>query len=277
MRVGRRELSLQASSRDRFDDFFRYVFRYDSPPHIELVIECLQAFEDGAFNRLIVIEPPGHAKSTVTTLAYPAWHIGRHRDHSIIGATTTGRLAEQFIDSIAEVIDGDTRYRGVFPNVKPDRKRGWSRDGLYVTRPYRPGQKDPSIAFVGAGGPIIGRRGDLMLLDDTVDEPVARSEMMLTTRVDWVKRSVRSRLKPNGKVLAVGTIWAEADVLGSLRDLGTYVVVVMRALADSKQVYAEVEVPDGITWRPEGAVQYDPDVERVNLTPGRLYVSGTVR
>jgi hypothetical protein len=277
VRVGRRELSLQASSRDRFDDFFRYVFRYDSPPHIELVIECLQAFEDGAFNRLIVIEPPGHAKSTVTTLAYPAWHIGRHRDHSIIGATTTGRLAEQFIDSIAEVIDGDTRYRGVFPNVKPDRKRGWSRDGLYVTRPYRPGQKDPSIAFVGAGGPIIGRRGDLMLLDDTVDEPVARSEMMLTTRVDWVKRSVRSRLKPNGKVLAVGTIWAEADVLGSLRDLGTYVVVVMRALADSKQVYAEVEVPDGITWRPEGAVQYDPDVERVNLTPGRLYVSGTVR
>lgn len=275
-RVGRGELSLQASSRERFDDFYRYVWRYQTPPHIDLLIECVQAFEDGAFDRLMVIEPPGHAKSTVTTIAYPTWHIGRHRDHSIIGATTTGRLAEQFIDSIAEVIDTDSRYHAVFPNVRPDRHRGWSRDGLFVTRPYRPGQKDPSIAFVGAGGPIIGRRGDVMILDDAVDEPVARSELMLAKRVQWVKQSVRSRLKPNGKVLIAGTVWAEADVLGAMRELGTFVVVVMRALSDTKQVYAEVEVPDGVSWRPQGAVPYDPDVERVKLTPGRSYVSGEV-
>lgn len=252
------------------------MWRYQTPPHIDLLIECVQAFEDGAFDRLMVIEPPGHAKSTVTTIAYPTWHIGRHRDHSIIGATTTGRLAEQFIDSIAEVIDTDSRYHAVFPNVRPDRHRGWSRDGLFVTRPYRPGQKDPSIAFVGAGGPIIGRRGDVMILDDAVDEPVARSELMLAKRVQWVKQSVRSRLKPNGKVLIAGTVWAEADVLGAMRELGTFVVVVMRALSDTKQVYAEVEVPDGVSWRPQGAVPYDPDVERVKLTPGRSYVSGEV-
>lgn len=277
MRVGRQELSLQASSRDRFDDFYRYVYRYDTPPHIELEIECIQAFEDGAFSRLMVIAPPGHAKSTVTTIAYPAWHIGRHPDHSIIGATTTGRLAEQFIDSIGEVIESDQRYHGVFPGVRPDRKRGWSRDGLYVTRPYRPGQKDPSIAFVGAGGPIIGRRGDLMLLDDTVDEPVARSDLMFSNRVRWVKQSVRSRLKPNGKVLVAGTVWTEDDVLNSLRELGTFVVLVLRALGDSKRVYAEVEVPDHVEWKPLNAVPFDPDAERVTLTPGRVYVGGTVR
>lgn len=276
IRLARDELALRSSSRDSFRDFYRYVFRYETPPHIDLLIEALQAFEDGLFHRLIVVEPPGHAKSTVTTLAYPSWHIGRHRDHSIIGATTTGRLAEQFIDSIAEVIDSDSRYQSIFPSVKPDRRRGWSRDGLYVTRPYRPGQKDPSIAFVGAGGPIIGRRGDLMIIDDAVDEPVARSDLMLGKRVEWVKRSVRSRVKPGGKILVAGTVWAESDVIGALRELGTFVVIVMRALSDSKQVYAEVEVPDSIAWRPRGGVLYDPDAERVRLTPGRLYVSGTV-
>lgn len=278
VRTARSELQLQASSRDRFDDFYRYVFRYDTPPHIDLLIRCLQAFEDGYFDRFIVVEPPGHAKSTVTTLAYPAFHIGRHRDHSIIGATTTGTLAEQFLDSIGEVIDTDTRYRSVFPQVRPDRKRGWNKqNGLFVTRPYRPGQKDASIAFVGAGGPIIGRRGDLMIIDDAVDEPVARSELMLQRRVDWVKQSVRSRVKPNGKILIAGTIWAEADVIGAMRELGTFVVLTMRAISETTHVYAELEIPDGIAWRPLDAVEYDPESERRQLlTPGRTYVHGAI-
>jgi hypothetical protein len=275
-KVGRQELSLRASSFDRFDDFYRYVWRYDTPPHIDLLIECLQAFEDGFFSRLMVIEPPGHAKSTVTTIAFSTWYAGRHRDRSIIGATTTGRLAENFIDAIAEVIESDERYHAVFPEARPDRARGWSRDGLFVKRPYRPGQKDPTIAFVGAGGPIIGRRGDLMLLDDTVDEPVARSDMQLAKRVQWVKQSVRSRVKPNGKILVAGTIWAEADVLNELRSLGTYVVLVMRALSPTQQVYAEVEVPDGVSWKPQGAIEYDPNAVRATMTPGRTYAQEPV-
>jgi len=276
-RVARAELSLQATSRERFDDFYRYVFRYDTPPHIALLIECLQAFEEGAFDRFMVIEPPGHAKSTVTTIAYPTWHIGRQQAHSIIGATTTARLGEIFIDSVAEVIADDRRYESVFPRVRPDRKRGWSRDGLFVRRPYRPGQKDASVAFVGAGGPIIGRRADLMVLDDTVDEPVARSEMQLTKRVDWVRQSVRSRLKPNGKLVIAGTVWAEADVLNTMRELGTFVVLTMRALSDSVKVYAELEVPDDVAWRPRNAIEYDPDaVAAASLTPGRVYAGGVI-
>lgn len=250
------------------------MWRYDIPPHIALLIECLQAFEEDAFDRLLVIEPPGHAKSTVTTIAYPTWHIGRHPDHSIIGASTTGVLATTFQDSIAEVIEGDDRYRSVFPKVRPDKRRGWSRDGLFVTRPYRPGQKDASFAFVGAGGPMIGRRSDLMLIDDAVDEPTARSEMMLAKRVDWVRQTARSRLKPGGKLLIAGTVWAEADVLNTMRELGTFVVLVMRALSDSTRVFAEVEVPDSVSWKPRGGVPYDPNAERrAMLEPGKAYVA----
>lgn len=277
-RLARNELNLQASAYERFDDFYRYVWRYDTPAHIDLLIECLQALEEGHFSRFIVVEPPGHAKSTVTTLAFPAWYIGRHPDHSVIGATTTGTLAELFTDAISEVIETDLRYKGVFPKVRPDYKRGWSKKGLFVTRPYRPGQKDATLAMVGAGGPIIGRRGDLMLVDDAVDQPVARSELMLQQRVDWVRQSVRSRVKPGGKIVIAGTVWAEADVIGSMRELGTFVVLIMRALSESKQVSAELEVPDGIAWRPRGAIEYDPNERGVALlTPGRVYVGGAVR
>jgi len=272
-KVARQQIELQATAYTRLDSFFRFVWRYDTPPHIELLIECLQALEDGEFDRFMVIEPPGHAKSTVTTLAFPTWYIGRHPDHSIIGATTTGTLAELYTDAIGEVIESDLRYRGVFPKVRPDLKRGWSKKGLFVTRPYRPGQKDATLAMVGAGGPIIGRRSDLMIIDDAVDQPVARSELMLAQRVEWVRQSVRTRLKPGGKLVMSGTVWAEADVMNTMRDLGTFVVLIMRALSDTQQVYAELEIPDGIAWRPAGAIEYDPDVAGTRaLTPGQTYI-----
>lgn len=266
---------LAARSRERFATFYRYVWRYDTPPHIALTIECLQALEDDAFDRLLVIEPPGHAKSTAVTIAFPSWHLGRHPDHQIIGASTTGQIADMFQDSIAEVLEVDERYKAVFPAVRPDKRRGWStKGGLYVTRPYRPGQKDPSLFFTGAGGPMISRRGDLMLIDDPVDQDVARSDVKLPARVEWVRQTVRSRLKPGGKLIVVGTVWAEADVLGTLAELGTFVVLKMRALSDTKQVYAEVEIPDGVAWRPRGAVPFDPNEQRrTMLEPGRMYVA----
>jgi hypothetical protein len=249
---------LARHARESLYDFWRHVFRYDLPPHIHLMLEALTALEARRITRLIIICPPGHAKSMVTSLAFPAWYIGRHPEHSIIGATTTGRLAELYSDSVADLIESDDRYHGTFPTVRPDRKRGWSRDGLFVTRRRRPGDKDATLALVGAGGPIIGRRADLMVIDDAVDEPTARSDTRLSARVEWVKRSVRSRLKPNGLLVVAGTIWAEDDVIGSLSELGTFVKITMRALSPTKQVYADVEIPDGIAWRPRRAVAYEP-------------------
>lgn len=266
---------LAARSRDRFRTYFKWVWNYPIPPHIALICECLQAFEEDAFDRLLIIEPPGHAKSTVATISFPTWHLGRNPAHSIIGASTTGTIADMFQESIAEVLAVDEKYRAVFPGVVPDRKRGWSvKDGLFVTRPYRPGAKDPSLIFVGAGGPMISRRADLIVLDDVVDQDVARSEVKLNARVDWTKQTVRSRLKPGGKVLVVGTVWNDFDVLNTFRETGSYVTVIMRALSATKQVDAEVIVPDGIAWRPRNGVPFDPDAERrATLEPGRAYVA----
>lgn len=260
---------LSARASESFATFYRYVFRYDTPAHIRILIECLQALEDDHFDRLLVVEPPGHAKSTVVSLAFPAWYVGRHPDRSVIGATTTGTLAELYVDSIAELIENDDRYQATFPTVRPDKKRGWSKKGLFVQRPFRPGQKDASIALVGAGGPIIGRRADLMLLDDTVDEPVARSDVRMLARRQWAQQSVRSRLKPGGKIVVAGTVWAEDDVIGLMREFGTYVELRMHALSGSKKVFAEVHVPDGIAWRPRGGIEYDPIDESYMLAAGQ--------
>lgn len=248
---------LAERSRESLRTYFGFVFRHDVPAHVGLVIECLQAVAEGQFDRLLIVEPPGHAKSTIVSLAFPTWYLGRHREQSLIGATTTGTLAELYADSVADLIEYDEDYAAVFPNTRPDKRRGWSREGLFVTRPRRPGQKDPSLVYAGAGGPIIGRRADGVILDDVVDQDVARSETRLKARVAWAQQTIRSRLKPSGWLVLAGTIWAEDDVIGWASTLGTFVTVKMVALSESRHVDAIVTVPDGIAWKPRGAVPYD--------------------
>ena len=231
--------------------YSRYVFDVEPAPHHRLIINALQAVEQGLVKRLIIVAPPGHAKSTYGSIMYPTWYLGRHRDASLIGTTTTDRLARVYSDSAAGIIEWSRDYRALFPQVEPDRSRGWSSEGLYVTRPLVATQKDPSLVYVGAGGPIIGRRADGVIIDDVVDEGTARSpDVKMPARVTWVRRSVLSRLKPSGWAVVMGTVWTEGDVVSTLAEEGTWVVVRFQALAASRQQVAEVTLPDGCRWQP---------------------------
>jgi hypothetical protein len=231
--------------------YSRYVFDAAPAPHHMLIANALQAVHDGLVKRLIVIAPPGHAKSTYGSIMFPTWHLGNRPGDSIIGATTTDRLARIYNDSAAGIMEWSRDYRTLFPDVRPDRTRGWSSDGLYLTRPLVATQKDPSLVYVGAGGAIIGRRADGVIIDDVVDEGVARSsDVKLPARLNWVRRSVLSRLKPGGWAVVLGTVWTEGDVVSTLSDEGDWAIVRFRALSGSRMVTADVTLPDDCRWAP---------------------------
>jgi hypothetical protein len=233
--------------------FLEYVFEAEPAPHQRPILEALEAVERGELRRLLVIAPPGHAKSTIGSIVFPAWYIGRHSAETIVGVTTTDTLGDLYADAIAGVIEFQETYRSVYPAIFPDRKRGWSRDGRFVREAgvrRSPRSKDPSFLFVGAGGGVIGRRASGVVIDDPVDEAVARSELLLERRVTWVQRSVLSRLQPGAWAVCLGTLWTQGDVVDTLRASGEWTVIHMRALSDSRHVRATVAIPDGVAWRP---------------------------
>lgn len=252
-----RELEIEAelaarASRESLPAFSELVFGLTPPLHIRPLIEALEAVEARAINRLLVILPPGHAKSTYCSIVFPAWYVGRHRDQHLIGISTTDKLAGTFGDTVREVIETSNDYRHVFPDAEPDYERGWSQDGFFVRRPWAPFDKDPTGVYVGAGGSIIGRRADGLLIDDPIDEPVARSETLLEQRKTWLKRSSRSRLKPGAFIVCSGTLWVEDDVVDSYEKSGDFVTIRMQARSASNLVYAEVTIPESVEWRPTG-------------------------
>lgn len=248
-----RVLERKAARRD-LDAFKRYVFDLPTPPHHALWEAALQAVAEGRVRRLLLIAPPGHAKSTIASIVFPAWMIGRRPYDSTLTISTTDTLARLYGDTVRTTIAESPEFREVFPHVEPDIARGWAREGFFVrdTEAPRPRHaKDPAGTFVGAGGAIIGRRANGLIIDDAVDEEIARSELLLEARKLWINRSGFSRLVKDAWAVVAGTVWTDGDVVSTFKDSGDFVVIEMHALARSQRQEAEVWIPDGIDWRPE--------------------------
>src|SRR3954447_205428 len=56
--------------------------------------------------RLLIVAPPGHAKSTWTSLIFPTWYLGNHPDHSLLFFTSADTMARQFGGAVKSVLEG---------------------------------------------------------------------------------------------------------------------------------------------------------------------------
>ncbi len=64
--------------------------------HHNALIRELQEISTGVNTRLIVLMPPGSAKSTYASVLFPAWWFTQHPRSSIIGVSHTASLGEHF-------------------------------------------------------------------------------------------------------------------------------------------------------------------------------------
>src|SRR5260221_9660847 len=88
---------------------FGYVF---AAHHLRL-IEELEAVERGEVERLMVLMPPGSAKSTYASILFPPWFMGRNNAASVLGVSNTTELAERFSRRVRNIVAG-TEFARVF-------------------------------------------------------------------------------------------------------------------------------------------------------------------
>ena len=173
--------------------------------HHRRLLEELQRLADGRADRLIVAMPPGSAKSTYCSVLLPGWWLQRHPGHSIIAACHTEALAHSFGRRARALVEEHAELLGLRLR-RAERAAGqWSVEsgGTYYA--------------AGVRGPIVGRRADLVLIDDPVknhaeaDSPAARESLW-----QWLQADLMPRLKPGGRIVLVMTRWHEDDLGGRL-------------------------------------------------------------
>ncbi len=173
--------------------------------HHAALLDRLQAVERGEVPRLMVLMPPGSAKSTYASMLFPAWYLARHPEHAVIAASHTAELAERF----------GRRVRNLIAEYSPTLGVALSADNKAAGRWETTEQGEYYAA--GILGPITGRRADLAIIDDPVKSRQEADSSIVSERIwEWWKADLSTRLKPGARVVLIMTRWHEDDLGGRL-------------------------------------------------------------
>src|SRR5579872_3080595 len=117
--------------------------------HHLLLLDRLEAVERGEITRLLVLMPPGAAKSTYVSTLFPSWYLARHPDHAIVAASHTAELAERFGRRVRNIVSEHAATLGIdlAPDIQAAGQWETTAGGEYFA--------------VGVLGAVTGRRADL--------------------------------------------------------------------------------------------------------------------
>ncbi len=200
---------------------------YVPAAHHRLLIDGLEAVERGEISRLMVCMPPGSAKSTYTSVEFPAWFMGRNPLLSILAASHTQELADRFGRRVRNIVSSQ-EYAAVFG-------MGVAEDSASAGR--WDNTKGGEYFAAGVGGAVTGRRADLALIDDPVkSREDADSERIREKTWDWYVNDFLTRLKPGARQVVVMTRWHEDDLGGRIlereRDRWKVIELPMEAMSN---------------------------------------------
>ena len=91
------ESAYSGAIRESLTTWAEHVLQEMKPAaHHRYLIDKLEQVTDGTIDRLMVLMPPGSAKSTYASMLFPPWWLARHPQSSIIAASHTADLAFSF-------------------------------------------------------------------------------------------------------------------------------------------------------------------------------------
>ena len=190
--------------------------------HHLLMMDALERVSRGEIRRLMLLLPPGSAKSTYASKIFPAWWLSQHPTSAVIAACHTARLAEHFGRGVKRLLDEHSTRLGV-------KLRGDARaTGRFMT------QRGGEYFGIGVQGAVTGRRADLALIDDPIRSFADAESFSAREHLwEWFRSELVTRLKPQGRIILVMTRWHDDDLAGRLIERGGWTVLRLPALAEA--------------------------------------------
>lgn len=218
------ELAARARARTSLVDYAKYIEIPGAPvdetldcelfdviptplaAHHILLLQALQRISERRHGRLMVLMPPGSAKSIYSSVVFPSWYLGTGK-RKLIMVSYGDDLAIK-MGRRTRSITKQARYKYLFnAELLPDSKAGhlWALTN----------QSEYMAAGITSG--ITGNRADGVLIDDPVrGRQEANSEASSATNWSAYNDDVKTRLKPGGFIVLVQTRWSEKDLGGRL-------------------------------------------------------------
>lgn len=192
-------------------DFIEYVMRdEESQEPLKLAPYHRKLMGTLEVSRNVVIW--GHVelgKTQLISIGRAMWEIGKNPSIRICVIQGTETNAEAIVSTIKRYIEDSKEYHEVFPHVK--RGDVWTSNTINVDRPIT--IKDPTLMAAGVHGNVLGRRFDLVIIDDAVTGDNTATEYMRDDIFNWIQSTPMSRLTRQARIWVLGNAWHRADAM----------------------------------------------------------------
>lgn len=156
---------------------------------------------------MLVEMPPRHGKSELASHWFPVWYLSLFPENRVILCSYEADFAATWGAKVRDTISEHGSKLGLSLTRDSTARNRWNltSGGGMIT--------------AGVRGPITGKGGDLVVVDDPVKNfEEAYSPTIRQRTWDWWTSTLRTRLEPDAVVVVVMTRWHEDDLVGRILD-----------------------------------------------------------
>ncbi|MDO4708247.1 MAG: phage terminase large subunit [Pseudomonadota bacterium] len=257
---------MTARAKHPFDDFRNFAFHVwkllNLPSPTPVQYDIARYLHTGP-RRCIIMAYRGVGKSWLTA-AYACWLLWKDPQHKIMVVSASKERADAFSVFVKRLIDS-------IPELYHLRPRSDQRSSniAFDVGPALPDQS-PSVKSVGITGQLTGSRADTIIADD-VETPRNSMTVVQREKLRELVKEFDAVLKPNGRVIYLGTPQVEESLYSALEQRGYQIRIwPARYPKDSKQrlAYGDRLAPmiaepfdadPRIAWRNVESVRFSDD------------------
>lgn len=184
--------------------------------HLDAKCEHLEAILRGDVRRLALNEPPGHMKSLVVAVFWPAWMWLRKPGWRAIFSSYAMDLAVRDSVRCRDLIESDWYQTTFRPN--------WRLSSSQNVKSWFNNTAGGSRFSTSVGSRATGFRGDCVVVDDPLNATDAGSKLAREAAIRWWDRTMSSRLNDprTGSRVIVMQRLHEEDLTGHVLAKGGY-------------------------------------------------------
>ena len=161
--------------------------------------------------RLILLMPPRHGKSLLTSILFTAWVLGHHPEWRIMNVGYNEDLPVDFSKAVRDVLSSKA-YQLVFMRTRIAPGDRSASDWATSNR--------GGMRAAGLAGGITGHGAHIMEVDDPLKGAEEASSQGARDKLwEGFVANVRTRIQPGGGVFVIQTWWNDDDLAGRLQKL----------------------------------------------------------
>jgi predicted phage terminase large subunit-like protein len=221
--------------------------------HLEAITHKLSRVARGEVRRLIITLPPRTLKSLCTSVALPAWFLGRHPSERVVVASYSDVLARNHANDFRLLVKHPI-YQATFPAMRVERD---------TDREITTSKRGKRIA-TSIEGTLTGLGGNLIIVDDPLKLGDAMSESVRARVIEWYRSTLLSRGDDKAATRIVVTMQRvhQNDLAGYLQEQGGFEVLNLPAIAQREETF---DLGEGRSYTRQKGELLHPEHEPVHV------------